>query len=275
MNGPDQQAVALAFGRFVETIAALRHPRTGCPWDLEQTHQTLRKYMIEEAYEASDAMADGDAKEIQGELGDVLLQVVLNAQLALDAKTFSLVDVIQGIDEKMRRRHPHVFAADGGKDAVTSGQVRQTWDVIKAEEKATGKAKPKEGAFAEAEKVHPATLQAQKIGKIAQKIRFDWHDPAEVFAQVRSEIDEVHAELVAAKRSKAKLAEEIGDVYFSLAQLCRHLDLDPEVVALDANRKFLRRFKRLEELAQKKGKAVAASSREELEALWQAVKQQE
>lgn len=274
MNGPDAKAVQAAFQRFVETIAALRHPVTGCPWDLEQTHDTLRKYMIEEAYEASEAMAHGDPAEIQGELGDVLLQVVLNAQIALDDKKFSLVDVIQGIDEKMRRRHPHVFAKGPGQ-AQTSGEVRETWDVIKAQEKSESKKAQAMGAFSGAERVGPATLQAQKIGKIAQKIRFDWDDPTEVQAQVRSEIEEVEAELGKAKRNKAKLAEEIGDVYFSLAQLCRHLDLDPEVVALDANRKFLRRFKRLEELAQKKGKAVQNSSRDELEALWKAVKLEE
>ncbi len=275
MTASDLPQVAAAFLRFVQTIAALRHPETGCSWDLQQTHETLRKYMIEEAYEASDAMAQGDAKEIQGELGDVLLQVVLNSQIALDDKKFTLVDVIQGIDEKMRRRHPHVFGGAEDKDRPTAGEVRKAWDVIKAEEKAkAGKPRPG-GAFAEAQKIHPATLQAQKIGKIAQKIRFDWDDPVEVHAQVRSEVDEVEEELKRPKRDQAKLAEEIGDVYFSLAQLCRHLDLDPEIVALDANRKFLRRFLRLEELAQKRGKAVADSSREELESLWKAVKLEE
>jgi ATP diphosphatase len=273
-NGPNKAEVTQAFARFVDTIAALRHPKDGCPWDLEQTHETLRRYMIEEAYEAADAMGQGDSEEIQGELGDVLLQVVLNAQIALDDKRFSLVDVIDGIDEKMRRRHPHVFAKEPGQ-AQTPGEVRQAWDVIKAQEKGDAKQAEAKGIFKGAERVGPASLQALKIGKIAQKIRFDWDDPTEVQAQVRSEIEEVEEELKRAKRDKAKLAEEIGDVYFSLAQLCRHLDLDPELVALDANRKFLRRFKRLEELAQQRGKAVPDSSREELEALWKAVKQEE
>lgn len=270
MPSPDLRQVAVAFESFVKTIASLRDPKDGCPWDLEQDHKSLRPFMIEEAYEAAEAMAAGDTPEIQGELGDVLLQVVLNAQVALDKGTFSLVDVIKGIDEKMRRRHPHIF---GEGDAKTSAEVRAAWETIKATEKAAKK--EAQGAFHGAERVGPASLQAQKIGKIAKKIRFDWDDPIEVFAQVRSEVDEVEAELRKPTRSPDKLAEEIGDVYFSLAQLCRHLDLDPELVALDANRKFLKRFARLEALAQKAGKTVPESTRAELEALWQAVKKEE
>ena len=275
---PDLDQAAKAFRDFVVTIAALRDPKDGCPWDLKQTHETLRRYMIEEAYEASEAMASDDAVEIQGELGDVLLQVVLNAQLAKDDERFSIVEVIKGIDDKMRRRHPHVFGPKGEASAdegISVAEVRSNWDVIKAEEKAkAGKTKAK-GAFADAEKKQPASLQAEKIGKIAEKIRFDWDSPDEVFAQVRSEVDEVAAELAKKKRSKAKLAEEIGDLYFSLTQLCRHLELDPEIVAVDANRKFLRRFARLEEIAGKRKLPLAKAKREELEALWKAVKREE
>ncbi len=272
-GAPDLEAAAQAFKEFLTTIAALRDPKVGCPWDLKQSHETLRRYMIEEAYEASEAMAAGDARDIQGELGDVLLQVVLNAQIAQDEKNFSVVEVIKGIDDKMRRRHPHVFDKDTG--GVSVDDVRSNWDLIKAEEKAkAGKSKPT-GAFVDAEKCQPATLQAQKIGKIAHKIRFDWDTADEVFAQVRSEVDEVEAELKKKKRSPAKLAEEIGDVYFSLAQLCRHLDLDPEVVSIDANRKFLQRFSRLEAIAKGRSLALASATREQLEELWKAVKREE
>lgn len=267
MTKPDLDAAAKAFARFCSTVGALRDPKTGCPWDLEQTHATLRKYMLEEAYEAVHAMGENDPKELSGELGDVLLQVVLNAQLALDAKKFSIVDVIDGIDAKMIRRHPHVFAKETRQEG--------SWDAIKAEEKkAAGTAKP-EKIFDAADKMHPASAQAVKIGKIASSINFDWDDANEVFAQVRSEVEEVAEELAKTERDPARLADEIGDLYFSLAQLSRHLGLEPEVVALDANKKFLRRFAKLEEIAKAKGQDPRTASREGLEALWKAVKADE
>ncbi len=245
-----------AFADFMRTIAALRHPTTGCPWDREQNHRTLRRYMLEEAYEAADAMSAGDPRAICDELGDVLLQVVLNAQIASDEETFTLEDVIRGIDEKMVRRHPHVFGGAAGK-----------WEEIKAAEK---KALPPKaaGTFAEAEKKSPASAQAVKIGKIAKTIKFDWDHPTEVLAQLKSELVELEAEFARKEFDAAKTAAELGDVYFSLAQLCRHLDLDPETVAMDGNKKFLRRFEKLEGIAGAKGKVVAAMARDELEALW-------
>jgi len=235
--------------------------------------------MVEEAYEASDAMAADDPAAIQDELGDVLLQVVLNAQVARDCGQFQVADVIRGIDAKMRRRHPHVFGGATERGQVkTAGDVRQAWDVIKAAEKAekaTVAGEVESGLFADAEKRSPATLQALKIGKIAGKVRFDWDSADEVFVQLVSEVDELRAELTSARRDEVKTAAEIGDVYFSLAQLCRHLGLDPEIVARDGNRKFLRRFAQLEQLAAARGVDVQTASRNQLEALWQDVKRQE
>lgn len=274
MTTPDFSAANTAFAAFCATIAALRDPVSGCPWDLEQTHATLRRYMIEEAYEAAEAMTGSDPRELCDELGDVLLQVVLNAQVALDSGTFSIVDVVNAIEAKMRRRHPHVFGDDATKTAITTGQVRSNWDVIKADE-AQGKAKKPGGHFAEAEKKHPAAAQAVKIGKLASKIRFDWDKPEEVFAQLASEVEELRAEFAAGANDKARIAAEIGDVYFSLAQLCRHLDLDPETVAMDGNRKFLRRFAALEAIAASRGQVVKDATREELEQLWIAAKKTE
>ena len=287
-GAPPLEAVLAACARLVTTIAWLRDPKDGCPWDLVQTHDTLRRYMIEEPYEAAAAMADGDDLAIRDELGDVMLQVVLNAQLARDRGAFDLAAVFDAIDAKMRRRHPHVFArqATYGDMKITSDAVHGHWAVIKAAEKAARAAEnavrgdPHEqaapaSAFAEAVKVQPAAMQALAIGKIAHKIHFDWDHTPEVLDQVESEVAELAAEVRAPKVDAAKVREELGDVYFSLAQLCRHLDVDAETVALDANRKFLKRFAALEAILAARGATVASSSREQLEAAWQEAKRAE
>ena len=267
-NNTERSDVMAAFADFCDTVAALRHPLTGCSWDLQQDHRTLRRFMIEEAYEAADAMISGDSTAIRDELGDVLLQVVLNAQIARDKGDFDIVDVIQGVNAKMRRRHPHVF---GDEQTRAAGHVPGRWEEIKAAEKAESRQIPS-ATFAEAAKVQPASLQAHKIGKIAAKIHFDWDHAGEVLGQVKSEVKELAAEFMADHLNKAKVAEEIGDVMFSLAQLCRHLELDPELTALDANRKFLRRFAALEDIAQEKKIEITKAPRETLEELWIEVK---
>lgn len=284
-NIPDLDEAQRRFAELCQTIAALRHPVTGCPWDVKQTHMTLRRFMIEEAYEAAEAMAGDDPGELRDELGDVLLQVVLSAQVARDMGLFEIGDVIRAIDAKMRRRHPHVFAPDNMTHAgVTVEDVGSNWEKIKASERAAkalvnsadeGIGPQARSFMSEAEKKLPAAAQAVKIGKLARRVHFDWTDAREVFAQVRSEIDELAAELARNELDEAKLAEELGDVYFSLAQLCRHLSLDPEVVGLDANRKFLRRFAGMESLAAAGGRRIEERSREELEDLWRQVKSEE
>jgi MazG family protein len=269
--------IKLAFGALCETIAALRDPKSGCPWDLEQTHASLRKYMIEEAYEATDVMEPVNYKKLQEELGDVLLQVVLNAQLAKDAKEFSILEVVKDLDSKMRRRHPHVFGEDGNPSSKTSREksdIKAKWDEVKAQEKQ--KAPETSGAKGVFEplsegKVTPASRLAVEIGKLAKKINFDWKDPLEVFSQLESEVLELKEEITK-KSCKEQIAAEMGDVIFCVSQLCRHLDLDPEVCALDGNKKFLRRFKSLESLALAKGLDVKTVGTEQLEALWKEAK---
>lgn len=257
---------AKAFSRFCETIAALRHPTSGCPWDLEQTHDSLRRYMIEEAYEAAHAMKVGPAKDICEELGDVLLQVVLNAQVAADSESFNISEVIDAIDKKMRRRHPHVFQT--GVKAETSAEVRANWDVIKSQEK--NKPAAKEAFFAACEKIQPATLQALAIGKQAAKIKFDWEKVEDVRLKFVSEVEELNEALRnSSGKASAAVYSEIGDLYFSLAQLCRHLGIDPEVAAIDGNEKFMSRFKLLESLATK---PLSGLTQQELEALWSKAK---
>lgn len=264
-----KKVAAAAFSDLVETIARLRHPTEGCPWDLKQTHETLRPYMIEEAYEASAALASANPKDMADELGDVLLQVVLNAQLGSDAGQFSIMDVIKGLDAKMRRRHPHVFAVDGTNAAKTADDVRRSWDEIKKEER---KAAPPASLFAEEEGMFPSLLQAYKIGTKAKKVDFDWNTADEVFAQLRSEWAELKHEWKKKPALTRDLKAEIGDVFFSLAQFCRHLDINPEVVAQDGNNKFLRRFRGMETLMRQRGLDWKDLSADEKENLWREVK---
>lgn len=255
------------FAAFVETIAHLRHPTAGCPWDLKQTHESLRRYMLEEAYEASEAMGSGDDRHMAEELGDVLLQVVLNAQLGDDASRWSIEDVIDGIDTKMKRRHPHVFDAANAK-ADSAEEVLQQWSVIKEKEKG---AKPKR-IFDDEKGVFPSLTQAYRIGKKAEKIAFDWDTPAQVFAQLESEVAELKIEMERKSQDAEALRAELGDVFFTLAQVCRHLGLDPETVAQDGNRKFLKRFAQVEDLAKERGVDLVAAPTAEKERLWQEAK---
>jgi MazG family protein len=236
--------------------------------------------MLEEAYEAVEAMSLGTAgASLQEELGDVLLQVVLNAQLAQDTESFTIENVIDSINAKMRRRHPHVFKPTGHK--VTEESIRQSWESIKLEEKASqGNSSTKLASqLATIAKSFPATIQAQKIGRLTEKLNFDWSDPREVLDQVQSELDEVREAMLPANKENpeyiAAVAEEIGDVYFSLAQLCRHLGLDSEVVALNANAKFNRRLTKLETLALAQGIPIDQATPEVREEWWAQVKRQE
>lgn len=269
-----------SFASFCETIAALRHPTTGCPWDLEQTHETLRKYMIEEAYEATEVMSPINYEKLCDELGDVLLQVVLNSQLATDDRKFTINDVINGINSKMRRRHPHVFGEQGDKSALASrdkGQIRSKWEEIKANEKLAANAPSKSsGIFSSIQlnKMIPASHAAIEIGKVARKINFDWSDAKQVIAQLESEISELKQEIENGGSSQ-RIADEMGDVMFSTAQLCRHLNLSPEVCGHDGNRKFLNRFSKLEQIAASKGINVSNAPQSQLEELWKLAKNTE
>ena len=251
---------------LVDTIAKLRDPDGGCPWDLEQNFETLRTYMIEEAYEASEAMGEaesdkgskGSTAHLQDELGDVLLQVVLNAQIASERGLFSFDDVAKSLTAKMIRRHPHVFS-DKKIDGID--ELYKQWDEIKQEENSQSKSQPNsqsnseqntkgggkptklEQKYAKLPRISPPSKQAVKIGKFTKKIGFDWGSPAEVIKKAEEEIAELKEAMQKNKGdSDQKVREELGDVYFTLHQLCRHLDLDPEVVSQDANQKFLKRF---------------------------------
>jgi MazG family protein len=252
--------------RCIEVIQALRHPITGCPWDLEQTHETLLKYLIEESYEFIEATELKNPKLMEEELGDVLLQVLLHATMGEETKSFDLESVAITLSEKMIRRHPHVFGAQS--DQLTSHEVVANWQEIKRNEKGTPK------YSIDTKYLHaPALESAFKIGQKSTKVNFDWEDYYQVMAKVEEEWQEVKEELPpGGKHDKARVKEEIGDLLFSVAQLARHLDLNPEDCLRDANRKFIHRFQKVEEKVKSQGKTLEETPQSELEIIWAEVK---
>lgn len=260
------ERIGAAFTDFCQTIAALRDPESGCPWDLKQTHQSLTRFMLEEAYEAVEVMQEGSPEDLKDELGDVLLQVVLNAQVAKDDRHFEIRDVIHAIDEKMKRRHPHVF---GDETFGSPEEHRARWDELKAQEKA----KSSKGVFDNLPRHTCANHVAMEIGKRAKKIDFDWEDCRQVWEQLQSEVAELEGALKSSNFTADKSVNaELGDVYFTLGQLCRHLSADPEVIAVGGNRKFTDRFAVLEQLARDDGLNVNEVGSAKLEELWSRAK---
>ncbi len=250
--------------KLLEIMAALRNPDGGCPWDLEQDFATIAPYTVEEAYEVADAIAREDMADLQGELGDLLLQVVFHAQMADEAGHFDFEAVAAGINDKMIRRHPHVF---GDETAKTAGKVEGSWERIKAEERAHH---DDQSALAGIAVALPALKRAQKLGKRAATVGFDWPDVLGPTEKVREELEEI-ADAVD-DGDQAAVAEEIGDLLFAVANLARHLKVDPEAALADANRKFERRFRAVEAAVQARGEKMADLPLEELEESWVAVK---
>jgi ATP diphosphatase len=252
--------------RLLDIMAALRTPGTGCPWDLEQTFATIAPYTLEEAYEVADAIARNDLVDLREELGDLLLQVVFHARMAEEQGAFDFGAVVEGITEKLLRRHPHVFGDQKGLDARA---VEGLWQRIKSEEKA---AKPPRdgGALGGVPANLPALTHALKLQQKAGKVGFDWNDPLAVLAKIREEADEIEADINAGKRDAA--TAEIGDLLFAVVNLARHLDADPEGVLRTANQKFVRRFEAIERALAARGKTAAQSTLAEMDALWNEVK---
>ncbi len=249
------------FDGFVHTIAVLRGP-DGCPWDREQDHLSLRRNMIEEAYEAVAAIEAGDDAHLAEELGDVLLQVVLHAQIAADEGRFTIDDVIAGIGEKIRRRHPHVF---GDSLAGTPDEVIETWDAIKREEKAGA------GVLDGVPANLPALMWAQKISRRAVGVGFEWEDLEAVWEKVHEEIDE----LKATEPGSPEAADEIGDLLFTVVNLARKQGIDAEEALRATCRKFISRFEDMEHAASEAGTSVAEIDIAEMERLWQQAKGRE
>lgn len=289
------QLPSSSWNDLIAVIAALRAP-DGCPWDREQTHRSLAQYAIEETYELVEAIESDNDAAILEELGDVLLQVVLHAQIASETARFTVHDVVRVISEKMIRRHPHVFGETSSSSAnLTSSDVLDRWQVIKAEEKKTSAddSKGPSSAFSfEIPKALPALSRASKIGEKTKRLRFDWPNWQGVLTKVDEELNEVKVALkedpspifvplndVDRGISRDPVACEIGDLLFSVAQLARHRGLDPEQCLRDANGRFERRFGILRSLAEERTKADGRNwdsrSQDELEELWQIAKKEE
>lgn len=263
--------------RLIDIMEALRTPVTGCPWDLEQSFETIAPYTIEEAYEVAEAINKKDMVNLREELGDLLLQVVYHARMAEEDELFDFADVIEGITRKMIRRHPHVF---GDQKARSAGIAKGMWEKIKAEERAEKQAARAELGIEEEEprflddvpSAFPALQEAEKLQKRASRVGFDWNDPFAVLAKVREEADELEEEIRADAPDKELIADELGDTFFALANLARHMDIDPEEALRRTNRKFRKRFAAIEDHARDNGTTLDDMSLDEMEALWQAAK---
>jgi nucleoside triphosphate diphosphatase len=250
--------------RLLEIMAALRDPERGCPWDKEQTFATIAPYTIEEAYEVADAIARQDFAVLPDELGDLLFQVVYHARMAEESGRFDFADAVRAIADKMVRRHPHVFG-----DAVMPDAAAQTdaWERYKNNERT---ARAEAGALAGVPVGLPALTRAAKLTARAARVGFDWPDAAAVLEKLKEEEAELRAELPAG--DPERLADEVGDLLFVVANLARKLNLDPENCLRQANDKFLGRFNRMEEGAASAGKSLPEMSLEEMEAEWQKIK---
>lgn len=264
--------------RLIEIMAALRTPVTGCPWDLEQSFETIAPYTLEEAYEVADAIAKNDMLDLREELGDLLLQVVYHARMAEEDDHFDFGDVVEGVTKKMIRRHPHVFGDENGEKA---DHVKGIWERIKAEEKAEklaerqahGLSEDKRRFLDEVPTAFPALQEADKLQRKASKVGFDWNDARLVLDKIREETHELDEELSRSAPDKARITDELGDTLFALANLARHLDIDPEEALRRTNRKFRTRFAAIEDHAEKNGTTLLAMTLDEMEAAWQAAKQ--
>jgi MazG family protein len=233
----------------------------GCPWDREQTHETLRTYLIEECYEVLEAIESGDPAKLREELGDLLLQVVFHAQLAKQAGKFDIAEVARGIHEKLVRRHPHVF---GEVKAKTAGQVLKNWEQLKAAERAQKKQEA-ESLLDGVPHTLPALLEAYQMTRRAARIGFDWDDIGGILEKVKEEAREV-AEAAAVKSPRVE--EEVGDLLFAAVNMARFLGIDPEIALKKANRKFQGRFREMEKHMDRKGRKLAQATRQEMEDLW-------
>jgi MazG family protein len=264
------------FEKLVAVQKRLRAPQ-GCPWDREQTHATLRPYLIEEAYEVIDALDSGDDAKFAEEMGDLLLQVVFHSEIAREQQRFSVADVLREIHDKMVRRHPHVF---GNVRAKNSTEVLQNWERIKATERIdkdtasqNGASKPPQKPTSLLDGVSrglPAMLQGLQLTRKAARAGFDWHGADGIFEKLREEMAEVRHAL--AEKDSKKAEEELGDLLFAVVNLARFVQVDPEIALKKANAKFQRRFVEMEKAALERDRTFDGMPREDKESLWDAVK---
>jgi tetrapyrrole methylase family protein/MazG family protein len=273
----DHLSAGAWFEKLVALQERLRAPN-GCPWDREQTHATLRTYLIEEAYEVLDALDSGEDARFAEEMGDLLLQIVFHSQIAKEGARFTVSDVIREVHDKMVRRHPHVF---GTKRAKDTAEVLRNWHQIKAQERRaanTGSATSPKGKQPESlldgvPRALPALLEGLQLTKKAARVGFDWDSATGVFDKLREEGVELQHALEA--NQPPKIEEELGDMLFAAVNLARLLKVDPEIALKKANAKFLRRFREMERLASSSGRSFEKVPRAEMETLWDIAKRSE
>jgi len=251
-----------AFQQLVDIMAKLRSP-DGCPWDREQTHDSLKPYLLEEAYEVLETLDDGDFEGLKEELGDLMLQVVFHAQLADEKGRFSIGDVLENINQKLMRRHPHVF---GQTEIHTAEEQRIHWENLKKKE---GKASVLDGV----PKTFPALLRARRIQQKASTVGFDWEKTEQVWEKVKEEIGEL--EEVVQTQDTSRIEEEFGDLLFALVNLSRFIRVDPENALRRAVDKFTRRFQKVEQTMDAQGKNMKEASLDEMDAVWDRIKHSE
>jgi len=252
------------FRQLVELCARLRSPG-GCPWDREQTLQTLRTYLLEEAFEVAECLSAEDPRALLGELGDLLFQIVFVAHIAKEKGWFDAHEVCRQVHAKMVRRHPHVF---GEKEVEGAAEVVRNWEAIKQDEHG------ERGALDGVPRHLPALLKALRITQKAAAVGFDWERVEDILAKLREEVEELATALATAdaRRQRESLREELGDTLFVIANLARQLDIDPEAALQDANAKFTSRFARMERVARTRGQVLRSMTLAELDALWEEAK---
>jgi len=269
--------------RLLDIMSALREPETGCAWDRQQTYASIAPYTIEEAYEVVDAITRGDPDDLRDELGDLLFQVVFHSRLAEEEEAFDFGDVVEAISAKLIRRHPHVF---GERKSASPDEIKAQWQKIKAEEKAARAAAkavesqetgtsgaPAESLLADVPLALPGLTRAVKLQEKAGRVGFDWNDAALVLDKLREETLEIEAAI--AGGSASEISGEIGDLLFTIANLARHLNVDPEAAIRSTNAKFERRFAFIETVLHGAGRTLAEADLTEMEALWQEAKAKE
>ncbi len=257
--------------KLTQVVKKLRDPKEGCPWDLKQTHNSLLKYLIEESYEFIHATEEGKVKDMEEELGDILLQILLHTTIGEEKKSFTLESVAKTLKEKLIRRHPHVF--EDKNTNINISEVVTNWDQIKKEERKEKGEKEEETTIKNRVLHLPSLSSAYQIGKATQKMKFDWDDASQVLYKVEEEWQELKEELTPHKlKNKNAIEEELGDFLFSTAQLARHLNIDPEQALRQANKKFLKRFRSMELLIIEDKKNILEMNQKEMDYYWDQAK---
>ena len=254
--------------RILQIMSQLRDPQNGCQWDLEQNFESLSKYVIEEAYEVAEAVADGNVDEIMEELGDLLLQVVFFSQIASEKNLFRFLDVVNAVSEKMIRRHPHIFSKN--KEFKTAKEQKENWEIIKDLEKSEKNNINEKSLLSGVSKNLPSLIKSKKIQEKVSRAGFDWKDEGEVLEKVKEELAELSEAIKNSDRSNSE--EELGDLLFTLVNLGRHMDIDCDTALRKANYKFSKRFNLLELQMGKENKELSKVNKLYMEKTWSKVK---